>query len=350
VAPLELDDLVLAIDGVATAGLSVEQVEQLARVEPAPGANGERSVVVLRQGEEAPRELVVATTADDDETTGELDQAAAPARKTAQADELGLDFVPYGRGNAAVVSIHYVGDDLGDRLAAIVAELAAAHTPPLGILLDLRGNGGGSTDGAAAALGVFLPGAPAYPLLQRGQVTEVLVAPAPAAASRWRGPVAALVDGDTASAAEMIAGGLARYERGPLAGQRTFGKGCVQEYFRDHAGGGVLRLTTRLYALPDGSPVQRRGLLPELLVGHDGPSDSEADLPGSLEPMTGPDVRIAGMTGPPWPSHGGRVGPCPDGAICQTLRKVAQNAQLARRVEPSSRKRRAPKTPAAASR
>jgi len=63
-----------------------------------------------------------------------------------------------------------------------------------------RGNGGGSTDGAASALGLFLPNAPAFPLLHRGRVTEVLVATPPANGEGWSGPVAALVDGATASA------------------------------------------------------------------------------------------------------------------------------------------------------
>ena len=52
---------------------------------------------------------------------------------------------------------------------------------------------------------------------------------------RWRGPVASLVDGDTASAAEMIAGALAAYRRGPTVGSTTFGKGCAQEYLDDDA-------------------------------------------------------------------------------------------------------------------
>ena len=63
--PLELDDLVLSIQGVATVGLSVEQIEQLARAGEPLSASGERSVVVLRQGDGGPHELVVAPPPDD---------------------------------------------------------------------------------------------------------------------------------------------------------------------------------------------------------------------------------------------------------------------------------------------
>jgi carboxyl-terminal processing protease len=174
-------------------------------------------------------------------------------------------------------------------------------------------------------------------------VTEVLAAVAPAESSRWRGPVAVLVDGATASAAEMLAGGLAKYRRGPLLGQRTYGKGCVQEYFRDRVGVGVLRLTTRLYTLPDGSPVQRRGLVPDFFVGPDEPGEHEADTAGTLEPAAGPDVRVPGPAGPSWPSSAGRVGPCPDPVICAALRKAAGTPIARVRPEPATRKRRAPR-------
>ena len=336
-APLELDDLVLAIEGVPTVGLSVEQVEQLARAEP-QSATGERSVVVLRQGEGAPRELVVPAPLEE-VAENARDEPSNDERDEGPDDELAVELVPYGRASAAIVTIRYMGDDLGERLAAVVAELEHEASPPVGLLLDLRGNGGGSTDGAAAALGVFLPGAPAFPLLYRGHVTEVLVATPPATGAGWSGPVAALVDGATASAAEMLAGGLDRYHRGPLVGQRTYGKGCVQEYYRDRADAGVARVTTRLYTLPDGSPVQRRGLVPELLVGPKPVGEREADLPLSLEPVSGPDVRVAGFASPAWPSHRGRVGPCTDPVVCRALRKAAGSPVAQAHTEPPSRKR-----------
>jgi carboxyl-terminal processing protease len=348
--PLEIDDLVLAIEGVPTVGLSVEQVEQLARADsPASTANG-RSVVVLREGEDAPRELVVEPAEVEDEDAEPPENDVASSRKTGADAEIAVDFVPYGRGNAEIVTIRYMGDDLGERMASVVEDALAARVPPLGILLDLRGNGGGSTDGAAAALGVFEPGVPAFPLLHRGQVTEVLAAGAPPEVRRWHGPVAVLVDGSTASAAEMLAGGIAKYRRGPLLGQRTYGKGCVQEYFRDRVGVGVLRLTTRLYSLPDGSPVQRRGLIPDFFVGVDDHGEHEADMPGTLEPTAGPDVRVPSPAGPSWPSMGGRVGPCPDAVICSALRKAAGTPMARVRPEPAARKRRAPRPHAPTSR
>jgi len=325
--PLAVDDLVLAVNGVSVAGMAVEQVGQLVRATLPAGT--ERSVVVLRAGFDGPRTLDVSPL-----------EPAPPDDPAADAgdDELALEFVPYGAGQVAVVAIRYVGDDLGPRLEDLIEEIGELDERPVGMLLDLRGNGGGSTDGAAEALGVFLSGVPAFPLLHHGRVTEVLVSPTPDPGRRFEGPLAVLVDPRTASAAEMLAGALDRYGRATLLGGPTFGKGCVQEYFRDHTGAGALRLTTHLVTLPDGSSIQRAGLNPALLLDV-GPSDGhEGDLPGALEPVTGPDVRVRTAEFPAWPRT--RVGPCADAVVCSALRRLGgRPVAQAARSEPKRHRR-----------
>ena len=146
-APLEIDDLVLSVDGTETAGLSVEQAEQLARVEPPHGQNV-RTVRVLRGQSRTALELLVGFPQGDEELENVL--AATGVR--------------YGDGWVDVITINEVGDRLGDDLAERLALAQKEDDAPLGIVLDLRGNGGGSTDGAAAAIGLFLPGVPSLPL------------------------------------------------------------------------------------------------------------------------------------------------------------------------------------------
>lgn len=312
-APLLVDDLVLAIDGLPTAGLSVEQVEQLARVEP-PRGQSARSVRVLRGDQRVPQELTVTLPHDEDVPGGELEATR----------------VRYGSRNALVIPISEIGDHLGEDLADLLSS-AREEEEPVGVVLDLRGNGGGSTDGAAATIGLFLPGVPAFPLLHRGLVSEVMRASTPDSELLWRGPVAVLVDGYTASAAEMIAGAIDGYGRGPLLGEHTFGKGCVQEYFDDHSGQGVLRLTTLLVALPDGSPLQQVGLEPEWKLGLPAADEHEADLEGSPKGVPGPDVRNrAVMGGVPWPSAGGQIGPCDDPAVCRALSRLGTGVPVRR--------------------
>jgi carboxyl-terminal processing protease len=167
-----------------------------------------------------------------------------------------------------------------------------------------------------------LPGARLFPLVHRGAVSEVLQAPEPAFS--YRGPVAALVDGDTASAAEMLAGALQAYGRGTLIGVRTFGKGCVQEYFDQVVDGGVLRMTTLQFVMPNGNPLQQIGLTPELLLPLAAATERESQI--TRQPITfdGPDVRDRKIgPGPAWPRSSSPPGPCLDPMVCTALSRLA---------------------------
>jgi carboxyl-terminal processing protease len=330
--PLVDGDVLLSLGGVALAGLSFDQAEQLgfATSEQRPPVQA----VVMRAGEPQ----LVTTTLD-----GSPSETHATGPGGAEDDELPVERVPYGDGEALVVDIQDVRDDLGEQLTrTLLRERQKSGRAIAGVALDLRGNGGGSTDGAIEALGVFLPGAPLFPMRRRDGSLETDRAPEPPAVDRWRGPVASLVDGDTASAAEMIAGALAAYRRGPTVGTMTFGKGCAQEYLDDDAHAGVLRLTTLLYALPDGSPVQRVGLQPMLRIpfGVAQPDDHEAALPHAPPAWRGPDMRERSILAhaedgtwiTAWPSHGGNVGPCKDADVCRALRQLGATSPTARRT------------------
>ncbi len=330
--PLADGDVVLSLAGVATAGLSYEQTEQLGFA--ASDVRPPAQAVVLRAGEKLP----VTTWLDGN---AEVAKASSPAGD--DDDDLPVERIEYGEGDAIVVAIHDVRDDLGEELTrAILRERERQGRPVDGVVLDVRGNGGGSTDGAIDALGLFIPGAPLFPMKRRDGSLETDRAPEPPGVDRWRGPVATLVDGDTASAAEMIAGALSSYRRGPTLGATTFGKGCAQEYLDDDAQAGVVRLTTLLYALPDGTPVQRVGLVPSIRFpfGTADASDREAALPHAPPTWRGPDVRDRallahsedGTWNTTWPAHGGNVGPCKDADVCRALRLLGTNGPTARRL------------------
>jgi carboxyl-terminal processing protease len=321
--PIETGDLVLEVAGVPTVGLSVEQIDQLGVFDSVdPGEL--RRVVVLRDGESTLRTLDVTAPPEPDHGHGE-------------GGMLATDWIRYGDAEALIVTISDVPDDLGELLASTVTHARAERTPA-GIILDLRGNGGGSTDGANEALGLFLPGARLFPMKRRDGVIETERAPEPPESDRWAGPVAALVDGESASAAEMIAGALGAYRRGAIAGSRTYGKGCAQEYLDDEVHVGVLRLTTLIFALPDGAPVQRVGLLPGIYLGPELVTEREAKIAHALPSWRGPDVRDPQRAfDVPWPAHHGRVGPCRDDAVCRTLRALGvPRAPVARGRRPAS--------------
>ena len=316
--PLQNGDVLLSMSKVTIAGLPLEQIEQLALA--VADAHAPAEAIVFRKGEQALRTLTMSVP----------DLGGGPAVH----DDLPSERVAYGEGDVVVVSIREVKDDLGEELTrAVLREKSRGSL--VGIVLDLRGNGGGSTDGAITALGIFLPGAPLFPMKRRDGSLETEHAPEPATVERWAGPVATLVDGNTASAAEMIAGALSAYKRGPLVGRPTYGKGCAQEYSDDDARSGVLRLTTLLYALPDGAAVQRVGLTPTLrfaflpLLGEEPATEREANLPDAPPTWRGPDVRdprvvarteaAALMT---WPPHGGNLGVCKDADVCRAIKAL----------------------------
>jgi carboxyl-terminal processing protease len=297
-APLEVDDLVLSINGLSLAGASVDQIEQAAR-----SADGGFRLRVLRQGE--PKLLTLQVAAEE------------PG-----AEPPGLEFerIGYGAERPVLrVVIPDVADDLGEQLAQALQEQTPGTSA---VLLDLRGNGGGSLDAAVDSLGLLLPEAPLFPLVHRGYVTEVLQAPHPAYV--YSGPVAALVDGDTASAAEMLAGALQAYGRGSLIGARTFGKGCVQEYFDAVVDTGVLRMTTLQFVMPNGKPLQQIGLTPELLLPLAPALERESEI--TRQPITfdGPDVRDRKIgPGPVWPRASAQPGPCADPVVCAAVSRLA---------------------------
>ncbi len=319
--PLLDGDVVLSVRGVPLAGMSVEQAEQSALVVDAP--HGPPALVtVLRPHVPFPTELVVRSS------------SASLAREgsglPAEAPELPFDVIRYADGRVAIVTIPDVPDNLGDRVGTALARVRDAHDVR-GVLLDLRANPGGSTDGAIAALGHFLPGAALFPMRRRDGGVEVERAPEVPPEESYSGPLAVLVDGDSASAAEMIAGAIASYRRGVVIGDRTYGKGCAQEYIDDEARAGVLRLTTLLFSLPDGAPVQKVGISPQITLSLPAASEREARLSRALEPWRGPDVRDAKLLRDvPWMLHGGRVGPCRDETVCRALRALGASVAAAR--------------------
>ncbi len=311
-APFAKGDVLLSVAGVPLAGLPLEQLDQLGFA--AAEARTPETAILIREGEAAPRTVSLAAA----------DETPPQAR---EHEPLPAERIAFGDGDALLVTIRDVRDDLGDQLARSIRDARGQGDGRAlaGVILDLRGNGGGSTDGAIDALGLFMPGVPLFPMKRRDGTIETDRAPEPPAADRWTGPVATLVDGATASAAEMIAGALATYHRGPHVGAATYGKGCAQEYVDDDARAGVLRLTTLLYALPDGTPVQRVGLTPLLKVPFAATTaDREASLAHAPPTWRGPDVRqkLTELGPFAWPSHGGAVGPCKDGDVCRALRVI----------------------------
>jgi carboxyl-terminal processing protease len=136
----------------------------------------------------------------------------------------------------------------------------AARQRRAGLILDLRGNVGGLLDEAVSVADVFQPRGVVVAIHGLHQPPHVYQADNTAVGDL---PVVVLVDGSTASAAEVVAGSLQRAQRAEVVGTRSFGKGTVQAV-RPLKGGGALKLTVALFQLAGGEPVNRRGITPDV--------------------------------------------------------------------------------------
>jgi carboxyl-terminal processing protease len=169
---------------------------------------------------------------------------------------------------------------------AIETGFATQHRPT-GIILDLRGNRGGLLYQAAAASDEFLPAG----------VVATTKGRDPAADHVFRSsgnvlapdlPMVVLVDGRTASAAEVMAAALADHDRAVVIGSATLGKGLVQIVTRLPDGGELLLTWSRIIA-PRGWPLQGFGVLPQLCTsqGETMANKELSELSKGVRPLAG---------------------------------------------------------------
>jgi len=180
-----------------------------------------------------------------------------------------LDHVP----DVGYIRVESFTERTGEEITTALQELQEAHIS--GLVLDLRGNSGGLIEPAVDTASQFLRGGlvlvelrhdaqeRTFPVRSGGVATEV--------------PLAVLVDGGTASAAEIVAGALQDRGRALLIGESTFGKGAVQLIY-DLSDGSSLHVTAAMWLTPDRQQIEGQGLVPDVAVPRgDGPQDEQLD-------------------------------------------------------------------------
>lgn len=257
-AGLRSGDVLVAIDGKSTFGLAVEDVADRLR-----GTEGTQvKVRVSREGEAGTHEI---------ELTRRIVERKA---------------VPY-----AFVADHGIGylrltafsERSGDETRAAIARLRGQGATSL--VLDLRSNPGGLLDQAVDVAETFVPRGTMVVYTKGRAPNEDRRFYADEAAPNLDWPIVVLVDGGSASAAEIVAGALQDLDRALLVGTTSFGKGSVQRVFPLHGEDGALKLTTALYHTPSGRSIDRAGTdsLPDEEVDEDA---EDAAPPGAPAPDT----------------------------------------------------------------
>ena len=248
VAGIQSGDMISAIDGMPV-GSDLETA--MARMRGPRGSMVKLAVV--RAGSALPLEFTVVRAQVDVHSVGlvRLDEGFLYARIMTFSDTTAMDFA------AGVARLRR---DLGSR--------------PRGLILDLRNNPGGVLESAVEVADQMLEEGVIVTADGRTPAARFTMSATPGEVLSGV-PVVVLVNGATASAAEILAGALQDHHRAVLLGQRTYGKGLVQTVM-PLTSGRAIKLTTSRYYTPSGRSIQGSGIEP------DQPFETE-DQPFDLE-------------------------------------------------------------------
>jgi carboxyl-terminal processing protease len=166
------------------------------------------------------------------------------------------------------VRIAQFSETTGEELKNALRNLRKINGAPLkGLVLDLRNNPGGVLEAAVAVADAFLNGG--VIVSAKGRTPESNFEMSATPGDDLDGaPLVVLVNGGSASAAEIVAGALKDHQRATLMGRTTFGKGSVQTVIA-LSGETAIKLTTSLYYTPSGVSINHRGIAPDIELERD---------------------------------------------------------------------------------
>jgi C-terminal peptidase prc len=199
-------------------------------------------------------------------------------------------YEPQANGKVAHIKVSIFGDKTTRELDAALKR--AKDENVAGIVLDLRGNGGGWVTSAQETIGRFVPedaGPALYQDLDLEDDDDLISEPIVGGGeTTFEIPLVILIDGGTASASEIVAGAIRDYERGTLVGEPSFGKGLVQRV-HDFEDGSSARITFARWLTPDRHPIPDEGLAPDIVVENQ-PDAADLQLQRAVDVALGTPV------------------------------------------------------------
>ena len=254
-ADIDVGDVIVGVNGKPLKGVSADAAA--AQIKGPPGTSVELTVVDGQTGKRSDVEVDRANVKVP-AVTGKMENV--DGRKVAYVRLAG-----FTRGAHA---------ELRDEIEKLDDKGAEA------LIFDLRGNGGGLVDEAVLVQSIFQEDGPVVTIEGRARdkkTFDVTGDPLPDI-----GPIAVLVDGNTASASEIVSAALKENDLATIVGTRTYGKGVFQEVIPLDAGG-ALDITVGEYLTSDGTSILGKGVTPDIRVEDKDVSDGDAVLDAGLK-------------------------------------------------------------------
>lgn len=233
-AGIRAGDFILAVDGETTEGASVTETVLKIR-----GEKGKAVVLsVLQEGKDAPEDITIIR------------------------DEIKIESVTYEirDDGIAIIEMYMFNEDSTRLFKEAAQEIVRKDVK--GIVLDLRNNPGGLLSEAISVSGFWIAGRPAV-LEQIGEEQRTFTANGSALLADI--PTVVIVNGGSASASEILAGALQDYGLATVVGEKTFGKGSVQEY-HDFTDGSAVKITIAKWLTPLGRSIDQIGIEPDVTI------------------------------------------------------------------------------------
>lgn len=258
VAGVRPGDVILNIDGRSTKDLSAFDVEGMLI-----GESGTRVTLTVRH----------ASGETEDLTIERAFVAFTPVKGVSKDASGEWDFMLDPVRRIGYIRVSSFRHGMIQNFDAALGELIRRRVA--GIVLDLRFNPGGLLPQAVAMVDRFVDSGLILKTITRHGAVDTYVATREATRLGPNVPVAVLVNGSSASAAEIVTGALQDHERAVIVGERTFGKGSVQHFIQLHGEDAGVRLTVAYYQIPSGRIIHKTstnadsddwGVTPDLVV------------------------------------------------------------------------------------
>jgi carboxyl-terminal processing protease len=233
-AGVQQDDVITAIDGTSTKGLTLEQASARLRGK----AGTQVQLTIERDGKPLAAPLAI--------TRAEIHQLSVYEK-----------MLP---GKIGYVELTVFGRDTGDELTRALDRLQQEGARA--IVMDLRDNGGGYLEAALDVSSKFIASGPIVSVESRASNVTTYEAENTAIPPL---PLAVLVNGHTASASEITSGAIQDSGVGAIIGTRTFGKGVVQEIL-PLPDGSAIKITDARYLTPHNRDINHLGIAPDITV------------------------------------------------------------------------------------